>query len=198
MFKKYLSAISSGELWSSGSCRLRTPSCSFLRAPGAPLQRHPSVKLLRAGIAKYLSTLVLLFFPWYSGLAATVSPYQAEVPIASHSAEDWTRTLPSALKQVLVKVSGNSKVMDIEVVKHALLKPDVFVQSYNYAPAETGGNGLILQVRFSPKAINNLLNQDVNVAAAPPVSVQPFAVLDPDYFFVPKETIVAVPEEVMP
>lgn len=112
-------------------------------------------------IRKTLFSICWLFAIGFTSTAFAVTMstlYQAEVPVASHSAADWKKALAPALSQVLVKVSGNPNVAQNPALRAALSKAEKYVQSYNYAPA-TNGKGLSVQVRFSPKNINDLLQQ---------------------------------------
>jgi hypothetical protein len=94
-----------------------------------------------------------------SAFAVVVSTlYQAEVPVASHAPADWQKALAPALQQVLIKVTGNANVGQIGLVRNALAKAEGYVQSYNYASADNG-RMMTVQVRFSPKAVNDLLQQ---------------------------------------
>lgn len=105
--------------------------------------------------------LFTLLFWWLMPLSWAVpvaTLYQGEVPVASHSASDWQKALSPALQQVLIKVSGNASVKQNPVITKALSRAEGFVQSYNYADASSG-KSMTLQVRFTPKLINELLTQ---------------------------------------
>jgi len=94
--------------------------------------------------------------------AVTISTlYQGELPVASHSSADWKKAVTPALEQVLIKVSGNPKIAQIDAIKRGMSKAADMVQSYNYVlpDANTGQKVLTMQVRFSPKLVNDLLQQ---------------------------------------
>ncbi len=108
-------------------------------------------------------TLSLLTLVSFSKAFAVSIPtlYQGEAPVASHSAGDWQKGAGAAFEQVLIKVSGNPMVGQIASVRKAINKSDNFVQSYNYASLDLGNGRSVMsmQVRFSPKAVNDLLQQ---------------------------------------
>ncbi len=105
--------------------------------------------------------------------------YQSEVPVASHSPADWDKAVAPALQQVLTKMSGNPNIIQLDVVKRSLAKAGNFVQSYNYITGTTPG-ALSLQIRFSPKGVDDLLQtaNQTGVSAKPPLTLVWLAVQD--------------------
>jgi hypothetical protein len=105
--------------------------------------------------------LALLLVLSCSASAAVVGTlYQGEVPVASYSQADWQKALTPALWQVLVKVTGNPKIAQAEGVRKAIGRPDALVQSYNYTTLDQAGKAVpTLQVRFSPKAVDAVLQK---------------------------------------
>src|SRR6185503_17532325 len=93
-----------------------------------------------------------------------------------YSPADWQKAIAPALQQVLVRVSGDPNIARNAIIRKAVAKPNSLVQSYNYV-TNVGQKTLMLQVRFSPKAINNLLqnidqrglatNSDISTATSP-------------------------------
>lgn len=115
-------------------------------------------------LRKILSLITpLLAMAFFSSAWAISVPtlYQGEVPVASHSQADWQKAVAPALEQVLIKVSGNSKIGQVGLVRSTLPKAGNLVQSYNYASLDMGQGKKVmsLQVRFSPKAVNELLQR---------------------------------------
>lgn len=103
----------------------------------------------------YLLLFFLCFlFPAYG--AVDTALYQGEVPVASYLPADWQKAVVVALQQVLAKVSNNPNITQNPTAKEAIAKPNAFVQSYNYVAASAEKH-LMLQVRFSPKAIDRVL-----------------------------------------
>jgi hypothetical protein len=102
--------------------------------------------------------LFLFLFGFLASAEAAVAAtlYQAEVPVASYSPEDFQKALGPALKQTLVKVTGNSNIAQDPTVRKALSKANGMVQTFNYVTGE-GQKSLMLQVHFSSQAIDDLL-----------------------------------------
>lgn len=88
--------------------------------------------------------------------AVDSSLYQGEVPVASYLPADRQKAVIAALQQVLTNVTGNSNIMQDPAVRQVTAKPNTSVQSYNYV-ASVGEKPLMLQVHFSPKVIDRLL-----------------------------------------
>lgn len=105
--------------------------------------------------------MALLLVLSCSASAAVVGTlYQGEVPVASYSQADWQKALTPALWQVLAKVTGNPKIAQTEAVRKAIGRPDALVQSYNYTTLDQAGKTVpTLQVRFSPKAVDAVLQK---------------------------------------
>lgn len=86
--------------------------------------------------------------------AATLPPglNTATVPITSQSPADLHAALVNAFSQVLVKISGNSRITSLPGIQQQLATADRFAQKYRYVD----GN---LQVAFDPRALITLLAQ---------------------------------------
>ncbi len=91
-------------------------------------------------------------------IAVNSSAYQAEVPVASYSATDWQKATIPALNQVLVKLSGDNRITQKENIRKAIINPSVFVQSYHYIE-HTNPKSLAVQIQFSPKAVDKLIQK---------------------------------------
>lgn len=106
-------------------------------------------------------SILLVFFPLIAVAVAVPNLYQGEVAVASYSSSDWQKAIVPAFSQVLVKVSGNPNITQVAVIRPLLSRAGSFVQSYNYVSSDAGNGktALMLQARFSPKAINALLQQ---------------------------------------
>lgn len=112
---------------------------------------------------RIISILLALIFPLLAVAVAVPNLYQGEVAVASYSANDWQKAIVPAFNQVLVKVSGDPNISQVAAIRPMLSRAGSFVQSYNYTSVD-GGNGkttIMLQARFSPKAVNNLLQRNL-------------------------------------
>lgn len=88
--------------------------------------------------------------------------YVAEVPVASQSAEDMARAARLGMLRVLVRASGNSGIIDNELVLRESVHPENYYYQYSYLRDDPGSTqpGLsyqLLQVYFEPNAIARLL-----------------------------------------
>ncbi len=102
--------------------------------------------------------LVIVSFVTCAQAANDPSAYQTQIAVASYSSVDWQKAVVPALREVLAKVSGNPNITQSQVVSTAMAKPDSFVQSYNYIE-NSQTKSILLQVRFSPKAVDGLLQK---------------------------------------
>lgn len=86
--------------------------------------------------------------------------YRAEVPVESRLADARQHALPSALQQVLAKVSGNHSITTLPAVNQQLFRANDWVQQFTYIQRD---NQLLLQVSFDKISINQFL-RDVGQA----------------------------------
>ncbi len=112
--------------------------------------------------------LITGLFVFYSSIScAAVAPQGfnvGSVPVASQSAADLHAALVSAFEQVLIKISGNSRIATVPEIQNQLALVDRYVQKYNYVD-----NNLI--VTFEQRALINLLvqaQQPVWISERPP------------------------------
>lgn len=97
--------------------------------------------------------------------AATLPPglNTATVPVASQSPADLRPAILNAFSQVLIKISGNSRIASLPGIQQQLATADRFAQKYRYID----GN---LQVAFDQRALITLLaeaQQPVWLSARP-------------------------------
>jgi hypothetical protein len=100
--------------------------------------------------------------------AHIASIYQASVPVEAQTPENKVKAEKQALEQVLIKVSGDSQVLDSPRVQSRIEKiEDIesLIQEFGYVTSSnTPGMPYMLQVSFDPSAINRILrNADVSV-----------------------------------
>lgn len=90
------------------------------------------------------------------------SIYQAEVPVATQSDDDKLQAEQDALAEVLVKISGNSHILENNPNLSSNLKnADNFVEDYSYStPAGAPKSAkYLLFVRFDAESVNQLLHE---------------------------------------
>ncbi|OAI48852.1 hypothetical protein AYO45_00835 [Gammaproteobacteria bacterium SCGC AG-212-F23] len=88
--------------------------------------------------------------------------YETKIPVTSQLPEARTAVLPQALAQVLVKTSGDSKILSNSEIKLALKNANKWLQAFSYTSADEN-HRYQLVAHFSPKAVNHLL-QEANIA----------------------------------
>ena len=88
------------------------------------------------------------------------SLYEITEPVASQSTQDRLQGIRQGLQQVLIRVSGDSTIVNQPGVKTALKKPERFVQEYSYLdPPSAADTGFILKMRFDDEAIAQILDE---------------------------------------
>jgi hypothetical protein len=110
-----------------------------------------------------LSSIVFLLLVSTRLFAVEVpSIYQVEVPVVSRAANVRTEAIKTALEQVLIKVSGNSHILDTYPrLKTKLAQADDLVQEFAYVtPAQaTTLQPFSLSVHFDPEGVDKLLQE---------------------------------------
>lgn len=110
--------------------------------------------------ALFQCMLVLLISVTSTAFAVRVnSIYKAELPVASQSVQDRNQAVQQGLEQVLIKVSGNSRVLENPAIKSHLTSADTLMQEFSYAAAPRTVNNLpyLLELQFDNEGINKLL-----------------------------------------
>jgi hypothetical protein len=113
------------------------------------------------GLLGLLLTLVLLIASPLLHAVRVHSIYQAEIPVSSESVEDRLQAEQDALAEVLVKMSGNSQILDNNPNLASNLKnADNFVEETSYAslPGVQKSAHSLLLVRFDEESVNRLLH----------------------------------------
>lgn len=110
----------------------------------------------------YVTTLLLMLVsPWAQAVRVN-SIYLAEVPVLSQSSQEKTKAAQLGLAQVLIKVSGNSQIVDSNpVLKAELNQAEKLAQEYSYStPANaTKAKPHLLTIRYDVAGVNHLLQE---------------------------------------
>ncbi len=86
--------------------------------------------------------------------------YEAEVPVTGRDPAAQTQGMQTALRLVLVKLTGDRNAAGRPSVDGLLKNPEAFVQQYGYRQPETDGSGTpVLWVKFDPEALERGLQQ---------------------------------------
>lgn len=112
-----------------------------------------------------LLSFFLVAAPFLSGIAwsAPVSGlYEVEVPVADQTAATRSAAMGDALRQVLVRASGQATAATSPALKEALRTPSRYVRQYSYRPnegAEAATLPLLMGVSYENRTIDQLLQQ---------------------------------------
>ncbi|ETN92105.1 hypothetical protein U062_01890 [Gammaproteobacteria bacterium MOLA455] len=110
---------------------------------------------------------LILFFALFCApvMAEPVSGlYNGRVLVADQTEQSRSKGVNQALEQVLIKLTGNSKIMQLQGIQKAVSNTDNFVASVGYTKLPVGSfeeladqPGFSLQVSFSTQAIDQLI-----------------------------------------
>lgn len=99
--------------------------------------------------------LLVWLASWQSVQAAVIEDlYDAKIAVEDQSQRSQNTAFSVALKQVLVKVRGNSDLLANQKIKSALTKSTRFVRSYSYEKLESQ---LYLVISFDPQRVENII-----------------------------------------
>lgn len=99
-----------------------------------------------------------MFFAATAGFAVQVTTlYRANIPVTTQSSDERNKSLQQGLGQVLIKVSGNSAILQNPDVKSHLHLADSLMQQFSYAAAKDKIKPFILQMDFDPEGVNKIL-----------------------------------------
>lgn len=108
---------------------------------------------------KIISLVFCCLFILQAQAVTVPNLYQASYPVAS----EQTNRAPlfeKGLAQVLVKVSGNSQLLTLPPFKQAVQHAGNYIDQYLYRKAPNPQKQLLLTMRFSSAAINQLLRSN--------------------------------------
>ncbi len=120
------------------------------------------MKLLAKKKLKILKiSLTIIASLWISTASAALvkSLYSAQIPVPDTTSQAQQKAMSTALKQVLVKVSGDSNIINMPALQPDISQAESLIQSYSYNEPTDDKDPLLLQVQFEPGAINQLLTK---------------------------------------
>lgn len=90
--------------------------------------------------------------------------YVAQVPVATQSSAEVPQALNLALKQVLIKISGDPNIINNPRLQHLIANPSSVMRQFNYqaVPFNISSSGLILQVTFDKVMLDHILRKIQN------------------------------------
>ena len=108
-------------------------------------------------------TLILFFALFCTSLMAepVSGLYNGRVLVADQTAQSRSKGVDQALEQVLIKLTGNSKIMQLPGIQKAVSNTNNFIASVGYTKLPVSLSeelpGFALQVSFSTQAIDQLV-----------------------------------------
>lgn len=83
--------------------------------------------------------------------------YSSQVIVSDRSEQTRKQSLGSALKNMLLKITGNPALLEQSSIQNAQDRATKYLEAYSYASDEQGNT--VLKARFSQSAVNALLAQ---------------------------------------
>jgi len=110
-----------------------------------PIKTHPVL----------LAFLLIWITSWQNVNAAVINDlYDAKIPVDDQSEQTQNNAFSLGLKQVLIKVRGNSDLLMDQKIKQTITRATRFVRSYSY---DKQGSQLYLAVSFDPQRVKNVI-----------------------------------------
>ncbi|MCG6936340.1 MAG: DUF2066 domain-containing protein [Proteobacteria bacterium] len=114
---------------------------------------------MRFRIANYALVLMALAGPLRAEVVENL--YLAEIPVESQDPEVRKTAIGQGMREVLVRVSGETMILGVPAIDAALDQPKRFVDRYRYQIRKLpGGDQLEVWAKFDEKAINKLLRDN--------------------------------------
>lgn len=100
--------------------------------------------------------LLLAFGPLFANHVDDL--YSARLPVPSRSDVQRKQMLPKAIEQVLIKVSGNTDIAQVDKIKEVFSHPENYLDTYSYELiGKEGAEQLMLVASFDPQQVKSLL-----------------------------------------
>ena len=111
---------------------------------------------------KLITIITLILFCSSAAFAdSDKALYQTKVPVSSQSVEERNTAVQQAFQQVLIRVSGNSQILNNPKIKIPSSDVNALVQEFGYSKSAVAanGSGFEMMVQFDPEGINQLLQK---------------------------------------
>lgn len=108
---------------------------------------------------KILALLSCLVLGMTSHVSADIvgQLYDERLAVEDQLPASLKKTAAEALERVFVRVSGRGQLRGNEAIEEALRSPEGFLTQYNYQKSATAPEQLMLDMRFSPRQVNAVL-----------------------------------------
>ncbi|MSP52796.1 MAG: DUF2066 domain-containing protein [Gammaproteobacteria bacterium] len=111
-------------------------------------------------ICQLICFSLLMLMGIASKAAVVPNLYNAQIPVASQNSSDRPAAIKEAYQSVLIKVTGNGKVMQNARIRTNAAQAETYIQQYSYQTNTDANNATYpyqLLVQFDPEAINRSL-----------------------------------------
>lgn len=97
-----------------------------------------------------------------AALQQDVPKYSAKIPILDQSIAERDKAFPEALKQVLIKISGKSEIVNDAKIKKTLKNASSIVKSFSYVSGLDNNQKpvLFMQINFYVRSIDKILEEN--------------------------------------
>lgn len=111
-------------------------------------------------ILQILTFIVVMLLGIPSFAAVIPNLYNAQIPVATQNPADRNAALQAAYNSVLIKVTGNNRIVQNIQIKKSAANIEQYIQQYSYQTnTDTNSNAYPYQlvVQFDPEAVNQTL-----------------------------------------
>ena len=115
---------------------------------------------------------ILLCFSLFSSADQTTNLYRVLVPVGDQSAKSRDSGIDQAFSSMLIKLSGDSQIMQSPLLQPFLTDPKAFLDSVGFSQVDTASldsqNTMALDVKFDRTFVDKLLKQaQVSIVSTP-------------------------------
>jgi hypothetical protein len=102
--------------------------------------------------------MVLISLVSNSTIAIKVnSLYSTKIPVSTQSAQERINSAPLGIGEVLIKVSGDTQILNNPKIKSRLTTSDSLIEEFSYNNTTNGKQPYLLELHFDNKAVNQWL-----------------------------------------
>lgn len=107
-----------------------------------------------------LAMLIFWAVSWQAQATETLHLYEAQVPVSNQTSEERAKAVEDAFQKVLLKVMGNRHALAQAPLASMLQEAPKLVQQFRYDAPNKENNTTTLWVRFNPRGVQQLLQQN--------------------------------------
>lgn len=111
----------------------------------------------------FLRSLAIFLLSIVSTFASAVTVtdlYNASIPVSAQNSQTQAQAFKTGLEQILVKISGNTNVLQNKAISAAIKSAGNYVKEFSYGDSSTDPAGNVLNISYQPKAVLSLLQQN--------------------------------------